>query len=352
MSYQDGWAALNLEMPGRVPHTEYSVERHWEVVKRLTGMEVGPHSPSEDQAKASLALMKAWNFDFRWNTFVSGQIFGNLHTDMGHAEYEAEGVDRRDTIYCPFKTPEEILKMDFYETYGEIDRQDWKQRFEENYRQNTDETPTMVTMTGIYTTMISGLIEVFGWNLFLLAAGQDPAGFGEVANRYAGWIQQFYDALGMADVPVVMVHDDIVWSSGPFIAPKWYRKYIFPNYKKLFAPLIESGKKIMYTSDGNFNAFIDDIAACGVNGFVMEPSTDMGYIAEKYGRTHAFIGNADTRILLSGTRPEIRAEVERCMRIGKPYPGFFLAVGNHIPANTPADNIFYYMDVYEELSRR
>jgi uroporphyrinogen-III decarboxylase len=89
-----------------------------------------------------------------------------------------------------------------------------------------------------------------------------------------------------------------------------------------------------------------------VNGFVMEPSTDMGYIAEKYGRTHAFIGNADTRILLSGTRPEIRAEVERCMRIGKPYPGFFMAVGNHIPANTPADNIFYYMDVYEELSKR
>lgn len=352
MSYEDGWAAIHLEKPGRVPHTEYSIERHWEVVKRVTGIEVGPHSPAEEQSRASLALMKAWNFDFRWNTYVSGQIFGSLHTDMGHAEYEADGVDRRDTIYCPFKTVEEVLSLDFYETYGTIDRQEWKRLFEENYRQNTAETPFQVTMTGIYTTMISGLIDVFGWDLFLLAAGEDPLRFGELANRYAGWIQQFYDALGLADVPVVMVHDDIVWSSGPFIAPKWYRKYIFPNYRKLFAPLIESGKKIMYTSDGNFTCFIDDIAACGVNGFVMEPTTDMAAIAEKYGRTHAFIGNADTRILLSGTRAEIRAEVERCMSIGKPYPGFFMAVGNHIPANTPPDNVLYYMDVYNELSKR
>src|SRR5512146_206005 len=103
MSYSDGWAAINLEMPGRVPHTEYSIERHWELIRRVTGVQAGPHSPAEIQARASFALMKACNYDFRWNTFIDGGIFGELRTDMGHAEYEAEGVDRRDTIHCPFK---------------------------------------------------------------------------------------------------------------------------------------------------------------------------------------------------------------------------------------------------------
>jgi uroporphyrinogen-III decarboxylase len=78
----------------------------------------------------------------------------------------------------------------------------------------------------------------------------------------------------------------------------------------------------------------------------------MEYIAERYGNTHVFIGNADTRILLNGDRPSIRAEVERCMAIGKKCPGFFMAVGNHIPANTPVENVIYYQEVYEELSRR
>ncbi len=68
--------------------------------------------------------------------------------------------------------------------------------------------------------------------------------------------------------------------------------------------------------------------------------------------THVFIGNADTRILLNGTREEIRSEVKRCMDIGKKYPGFFMAVGNCIPSNTPVDNALYYNQVYEEMSWR
>jgi hypothetical protein len=352
MTYADGWAAINLDMPARVPHTEYSVTEHWDVVKDVTGIDVGPHSPAELRWRGSLALMEAWDFDFRWSTLIGGDELAACHTDMGHAEYAAGGVDRRDTVTCPFATPEAVLAFDPWEVYGPRDQVELTRRFEAHYRRQRAETPEQVTMTGVYVTMISGLIDIFGWEMLLLAAGVDPKGFGEVANRYASWIQQYYDALGAADVPVVMVHDDIVWSAGPFIAPRWYRQYVFPNYKKLFAPLLESGKKIMYTSDGDYTKFVDDLAECGVHGFVLEPWTDMAAIAEKYGRTHAFIGNADTRILLKGDKAAIRAEVERCMAIGKPYPGFFLAVGNHIPSNTPVESVLYYQEVYEELSRR
>ena len=50
---------------------------------------------------------------------------------------------------------------------------------------------------------------------------------------------------------------------------------------------------------------------------MLEPITDMKYIAEKYGKTHAFIGNVDTRVLLNGTKDDIYREVKRCMDIGK-----------------------------------
>jgi len=352
MSFKDGWAALNLEMPSRVPHTEYSVTEHWDVIKAVTGLDVGVESPPELQRQGSLALMEAWNFDFRWSTLISDGDVAECSTDMGHAEYAAGGVDRRDTIHCPFETPEQVLDFDPWEVYGPRDEATLIRRFEESYRRQREETPEQVTMTGVYITLVSGLIAIFGWDMLLLAAGVDQKRFGEVANRYASWIQQYYDALGKADVPVVMVHDDIVWSSGAFISPRWYRSYVFPNYRKLFAPLLDAGKKIVYTSDGDYTRFVDDIADCGVHGFVFEPFTDMAYIAEKYGKTHAFIGNADTRILLRGKRDEIRAEVERCMAIGKACPGFFMAVGNHIPSNTPVDAVLYYNEVYEELSRR
>ncbi len=352
MSYEDGLAALNLEMPPRVPRTEYSAECHWELVQAVTGMEVSPKSDDKTKQLAADAFVQAWNYDFFWATLIYVEEIEAKRTRMGHAEYASGGTDFNAEIGCPFSSPEEVLAFDPWETYGPRDKATLIRRFEEDYSRKCKNRPYGVNFTGTYITLISGLIEIFGWDMMLMGAGTDMKAFGDLANRYASWMQQYFDALAETNVPTIMIHDDIVWTSGAFLQPDWYRKYVFPNYKKYFTPLLDAGKKVMYTSDGNYTEFIDDVAGCGVCGFVMEPTTDMAYIAEKYGKTHAFVGNADTRILLSGTKKQIRAEVERCMNIGKDCPGFFMAVGNHIPANTPVENAIYYNEVYEELGRR
>ena len=352
MSFKDGWAAINLEMPERIPRTEYSVERHWDLIRAVTGIEVGVDSPPRVQAQASVAFMRAWNYDFFWSTLIGHPELGEYQSDMGHAEYAAGGVDRRETVYNLYDDPEEVLRFDPWEKLGRKDKGELIRRFEAHYAANCEANPDGVNMTGTYITLISGMIALFGWDMLLLAAGTDAQRFGVLANRYASWIQQYFDALAEADVPVVMIHDDIVWSAGPIFRPAWYREYVFPNYARYWAPLREAGKKIMFTSDGNYTEFIDDLAQAGLHGYALEPMTSLETIVERYGQTHVIIGNADTRILLSGTRDEIRAEVERCMAVGRGCPGFFMAVGNHIPPNTPVENALYYNEVYEELSRR
>jgi hypothetical protein len=352
MSYEDGWAAIHLEMPRRIPRTEYSAEMHWDLMKAVTGLDITIESSIEIKKLGIQALYKAWNYDFFWSTLIGDSEFGVYRTDMGHAEYAAGGVDRRDTIFSPYKEPEDVLKFDPWESLGVQDQNYLRRRFEMHYHENCTSHPDGVNMTGIYVTLVSGLIGLFGWDMLLLAAGVDSRKFGQMTNRYASWIQQYFDALAEADVPVVMIHDDMVWTSGAIFRPTWYQEFVFPNYKKFLAPLRDSGKKIMFTSDGNFTRFIDDIAGAGVHGFVFEPMTSLEYIVEKYGKTHVIIGNADTRILLSGTKDEIRAEVERCMTLGRDCPGFFMAVGNHIPPNTPVENALYYNQVYEEFAIR
>ena len=352
MAYETGWAAMNLDMPARIPRTEYSAEGHWDLVRVVTGLDVRLDSAAEVKAQASTAFMRAWQYDFFWNVLIERGEFGGHDTDMGHSEYAAGGVDRREARSSPFKTPEDVLSFDPRETFGIPDHATLIRRFEENYHAGCRAHDFGVNMTGTYITLISGLIDLFGWDMLLLAAGTDLKRFGELANRYAAWMQPYYDALADADVPVVLLHDDIVWASGPIFRPAWYREYVFPNYAKYLTPLLESGKKILYCSDGNFDLFVDDIAATGVHGFIFEPLTDLRAIIERYGQTHVIMGNADTRILLSGSKADIRAEVERCLIPGRKCPGYFLAVGNHIPANTPLENALYYNDVYEELCRR
>ena len=351
MSFEDGWAAINLEMPGRVPRTEYSAEFHWDLIKAVTGIDVGPESPQHLQDRAARAFIRAWNYDLIWATPVKVD-FGKWDTNMGHAVYMEGGVDYDDRISCPFQSPEEVLAFDPLASLPRKAKPEIIRQAEERYKKQCAANPAAVNMTGIYSTCVSGLIRMLGWEMLLTAAGLDAEKFGRLTNRYCDWIAGYFQAVAGTNIPVVMVHDDIVWTSGAFLRPDWYRRFVFPNYQRLFAPVLDSGKKILFTSDGDYTEFIDDIAACGVHGFVMEPATDMKYVAEKYGRTHVFVGNADTRILLSGPKSAIRAEVERCMSIGKPCPGFFLAVGNHIPPNTPVQNAIYYNEVYLELCGR
>ncbi len=352
MGYEAGWAALNLERPDVIPRTEYSVQSHYELINAATGTQVDLSSREPDLVAARKKLLSAWDFSFRWSVLVSRQFLGEWVTSMGHAEYMKGGVDRNDQIHCPFETPEDALAFDPLTQLPQVEHGDLVRRFEEQYRKNCDFYGDAVNMTGTYITMVSGFIDIFGWDMLLMVAGLDPEQFGWIAQRYEQWIRPFFEALADSDVPVVMVHDDIVWSSGPFLHPDWYRAFVFPAYKRLWQPLVDAGKIIVFTSDGTYDMFFDDILACGARTLVVEPGNDMASFVERHGRTHGYIGDVDTRVLLTGSREAIRAEVERSMTTGRDCPGFFQAVGNHIPSNTPVESGLYYNEVYMELRDR
>ncbi len=352
MSFSDGMAALRLEAPATIPRTEYSAETHWALVSRVTGIPVDEQSSPEEQTRARDAFVRAWNYGMVWNVWVHEQIFGDLHTRMGHAVYAAGGVDYDTRVSCPFSSVEEVLAFDPVQAYGPVDQKAVIAALNADYASARQHFPDAVTMTGSYVTCVSGLISVFGWEMLLEACGEDPDGFGEVTNRYGAFIRPYFEALAACDAPVIMVHDDICWTEGQIFRTEWYRRYVFPNLKRCISLLREAGKIVLFTSDGNYTMFLDDIADAGANGFVMEPCTDLRVAAEKFGKTHVLVGNADTRILLSGSREDIRNEVKRCMDIGRDCPGFIMAVGNHIPANTPVENALYYDACYRELAKR
>jgi len=352
MSYADGWAALNLEMPVQVPRTEYSADFHWDLIREVTGIPVSLESDSETRTRATRQFYRDWDYAFVWSILVDSGWFGDVRTRMGHAEYAAGGEDWDATVTSPFKTYEDVLAFRPLERLPKLDLAETTRRFEAHYQANVLANPDTVNMTGVYVTCISGLIDLFGWDLLLEAMGDDPVRMGELTREYGEWISVAFEALARADVPCVMVHDDLVWTSGPIFHPSWYREYVFPHLQRCIRPLAESGKRVIFTADGNYTAFIDDIVATGVHSLVMEPTTDMALIAERYGRTHSFVGNVDTRILLSGPESAIDAEVERCMAIGKDCPGFILAVGNHIPPNTPVSHAQRYDATYRRLRER
>jgi hypothetical protein len=345
-------AALRMEMPRRIPRTEYSVEGHWDLLSAISGLSITQDSPETLKNQARLAYRRAWDVGFNWQVDISTGNIRGRRTDMGHAVYAAGGTDWRETQPCPFSTPEEVLAYDPNTEAGFTDHKELVRNFDERYAKTCAFDDQSVNMSGIYISMFSGLIEIFGWEMLLLAGGIDSAGLGQVALRYERWVSQFFNALAVCKSPVIMIHDDLTWTSGPVLAPAWYREFIFPAYHRLWRPILDAGKTIIFTCDGDYTEFFDDIVAAGAHSLVMEPCANMELFAKKYGKTHGFVGNVDTRALLSGPKDRIKAEVERCIHIGKDCPGFIMAVGNHIPSNTPVENALYYQEVFESLRNR
>ena len=352
MSYEIGTKIINLEMTERVGRIEYC--SHEELIRKISGLDPASADPAERE-KAQRKFFQWVNYDLGWLNNDGPVPWDKLGrtTNMGHAAWMEGGTDFRDTFIYPFKTPEEVLSFDAVKEYGLPETSERTNYFREVHQKQQETYPDMLSTGGYYKTLVSGCIQTFGWDMFLMAVGTDPERFGKhVLESYYNLTLANIKAWAKTDIKVFISHDDMVWSEGAIFNPEWYRKYIFPRYQKLWRPLKEAGIKILFCSDGNFTEFIDDIAAAGADGFMFEPMTDLEYIAAKYGKTHVIVGNADCRVLTFGTKEDIEKEVKRCMDTAKACPGFIMAVGNHIPPNIPLDNAFYYFDMVRKYGKR
>lgn len=352
MSYKSGQNALNLCPQDIVPRTEYSAHFHWDLVKKVTGIDT---DCLDLRPQASKQFIKDWDYAMMWNLHVlNGHLerYGKI-SRMGHASYSetADGhSDMNNQVSVLFDNIDDALKLDSCKFFGEFDCDELVQEYNSFYAQAQKDYPDTLNMDGVYINTVSGLTFVYGWEMLLELIAYPE--FDKVIENYQEWLMQFYVAFAKSDVPVFMYHDDICWTSGNFASKEWYMKNVFRYTKKYMDILKSAGKKIIYTSDGNYSMFYDEIVRCGADMLVFEPGSDMEGFARKYGKTHGFVGDVDTRVLLLGDKSAIEKEVQRVMNFGKKYDGFILAVGNHIPPNTPVDNALYYNEVYEKLKNK
>lgn len=332
MSYRIGIDAIHLRPTPRVAHTEYCSS---DPLRRRFRSVFGP-----------VRFEDAFEMDFIWHTDdgPAPWMQRGRTTDMGHGEFLEGGTDLRPPGNCPFASIEEVLSFDAVAEYGLDDPDELAGYYENLYQRKQGEHPEQVLPGGYYKTLVSGAIEAFGWDMLLQAAGYRQE-FDRVLDSFFRLSMHHFRAWARTSAPVFLCHDDFVWTSGPFMDPAFYRSAIFPRYAELWSVVKRAGKRLLFCSDGCFTEFIDDIAAAGADGFICEPLTSLQYMARKYGGTHVIVSSfVDCRTLTFGAPSDIQREIDATLDIAFDCPGFIFAVGNHIPANVPVDNVMFYFE--------
>jgi hypothetical protein len=329
MSRKIGMDTICLRPTPRLAHTEYSMQYHKGYLEKLG-------KPIEE----------AWDFDFLWNVHNGPLDWSKLGrtTDMGHAVYAADGSDRREAKPCPFEDVEEVYAFDPIREYGILGHGEMVRFFEEWYQKAQARNPEQVVTGGRYFTVVSGAIAIFGWDMLLLAAA-DKERFAKVLERIGEYSVRHAQAWAETSIEAYIQHDDMVWTAGPFMDPAFYRGVIFPLFRKMWAPLRKAGKKVLFCSDGTFTMFMDDLAACGAEGFIFEPTNDLDWVVQRFGKTHCIVGSkVDCRTMAFKPWEAVKAEMDATLPLARACPGFMWAVGNHIPANVSDETCDRYID--------
>lgn len=146
---------------------------------------------------------------------------------------------------------------------------------------------------------------------------------------------------------VAFIWEDICGSSGPFVSPEIFKKYVAPAYTKIRNTLQRHGiKYLAMDSDGKVDALIGPAFEAGVNIlFPIEVGTwreTPERIRKIYGKELRMVGGFD-KLVLEKNKQAIDVELDRHLSLAF-EGGYFLMPDHVITPDTPLENYRYYLE--------
>jgi len=149
--------------------------------------------------------------------------------------------------------------------------------------------------------------------------------------------------------------DDMAGKEGPYLAPRFYEKFIFPNLARLARVVNGLGAMLLVHSDGDLRPILDGLVGSGIDALhSIDPSSNMDIhqVKEKYGDRICIFGNVDCAWTL--TRENVQKVVEEtksAIRRAAPGGGYVLSSSNVIHAAVPVENALAMVEVGHKYGR-
>lgn len=135
---------------------------------------------------------------------------------------------------------------------------------------------------------------------------------------------------------IIGIGDDIADSKGPYVSPKMFREFLYPELKRVVQGYKKLGFYVIKHTDGNLHPVLDMIIDSGID--CLDPidplgGMDMRHIRENYGHRVARKGNIDcVKVLVEGTPAQVAGSVKECIRKGSPGGGHIISSSNSLHA--------------------
>lgn len=198
-----------------------------------------------------------------------------------------------------------------------------------------------------YGTILSRCEIEFSWEALLECSALEPEQFSKILNHFAKQSLAVIEGWARTDgVKLIIIHDDIAATKNVIWSPEFLKKYIFPWYEKMFCKVHEYGKKVLYITDGNYFAVIDDLLKLNPDGLYCEStSISPEFVCEKGGKDRFYLVKTDSRNIDIGTKEDIEREVMMLKKLNHKYPKIFSYSGG---GNINPENEAFFKEMYNK----
>jgi len=149
--------------------------------------------------------------------------------------------------------------------------------------------------------------------------------------------------------------DDMAGKEGPYLAPRFYDEFIFPNLAKLARAIHRMGAKLLVHSDGDLRPILDGMVGAGIDALhSIDPSSNMDIlqVKEKYGDRICILGNVDCAWTLTWESVErVVEETKASIARAAPGGGYVLSSSNVIHASVPVENALAMVETGHKFGR-
>jgi uroporphyrinogen decarboxylase len=237
---------------------------------------------------------------------------------------------RQDLEEFPWPAPEELGG---YNDYSSLD--EYLQGFERTLPPNMK----LIVQLGY---LFMGAWQLMGFENFCLQLLDDPDFVQEVIDRLAASQMAVLEMLLQHNcVGAIWMPDDLCYNMGPVVAPRHYRRYIFPWYARMVERCHQAGLPVGLHSDGDLTKLLPDLVDCGFDAIhpFEPPLNDIVEVKKQWGQRIAVCGNIDLKsTLIDGTPAMVEAEVRSKASQLKPGGGWLIGSSNSIPDFVPIEN--------------
>jgi len=148
------------------------------------------------------------------------------------------------------------------------------------------------------------------------------------------------------DIDVVHFGDDWGQQHGLIMGPVMWKKFIYPQLKRMYGVAKDAGKMVSIHSCGDVDELFDDLIGIGLNSFnPFQPEVmDIATLMDKYHGKLSFWGGLSTqRTLPYGTVAEVAAESRRLLERGL-NGGYIFAPAHGVEGDVPLENMLAFIN--------